>query len=85
MLSGCRSRLRTTSPAPPSGWLTRSWQTVRPSGSGGVYPNFPDPDLDDPEHAYYGPNLARINQVRGAYDPAGLFRRRPAGSDASDL
>lgn len=75
---------RTTAPALPSSWLTRSWQTVRPSGSGGVYPNFPDPDLDDPELAYYGPNLARINQVRGAYDPTGLFSRSPAGADASD-
>ena len=29
------------------GWLDRSWALVHPWGSGGVYPNFPDPDLPD--------------------------------------
>jgi hypothetical protein len=28
-------------------WLARSWALAHPWGSGGVYPNFPDPDLQD--------------------------------------
>ena len=28
-------------------WLTQSWAIVHPHGSGGVYPNFPDLDLED--------------------------------------
>jgi Berberine and berberine like len=45
-------------------WLTRSWSTVHPWGSGGVYPNFPDPELDDPDRAYYGSNTDRLDRVR---------------------
>jgi hypothetical protein len=37
-------------------WLTRSWGLVHPCGSGGVYPNWPDPDLEDWEDAYYRTN-----------------------------
>jgi FAD/FMN-containing dehydrogenase len=57
-------------------WLARSWELVHPGGSGGVYPNFPDPELDDPERAYYGANLERLRRVRRLYDPEGLFAAR---------
>src|SRR3954452_6442861 len=30
---------------PARDWLSRSWALSHPCGSGGVYPNFPDPDL----------------------------------------
>jgi FAD/FMN-containing dehydrogenase len=56
------------------GWLARSWELVHPYGSGGVYPNFPDPDLDDPGRAYYGANYDRLVRVKASYDPAGFFR-----------
>jgi hypothetical protein len=49
-------------------WPVRSW------GSGGVYPNFPDPDLEDWERAYDGPNLERLVSVKGRYDPDCSFR-----------
>ncbi|MGH3005045.1 MAG: FAD-binding oxidoreductase [Gaiellaceae bacterium] len=55
-------------------WLTRSWTLVHPSGSGGVYPNFPDPDLVDAAHAYYGQNYERLLQVKAKYDPDNVFR-----------
>jgi hypothetical protein len=55
-------------------WLARSWALVHPSGSGGVYPNFPDPDLQDWAHAYHGTNYDRLRRVKAAYDPGGLFR-----------
>ena len=55
-------------------WLARSWELVHPYGSGGVYPNFPDPDLEDPGRAYYGVNYDRLVRVKARYDPAAFFR-----------
>jgi FAD/FMN-containing dehydrogenase len=55
-------------------WLTRSWEIAHPHGSGGVYANFPDPDLEDPLRAYHGPNLERLRRVKARYDPDGVFR-----------
>jgi FAD/FMN-containing dehydrogenase len=55
-------------------WLDRSWALVHPWGSGGVYPNFPDPDLQDWARAYHGPNFDRLRRVKAAYDPSGFFR-----------
>jgi FAD/FMN-containing dehydrogenase len=54
-------------------WLTRSWEIVHPFGSGGVYPNFPDPELDDWERAYHGDNYSRLAQVKARYDPDNVF------------
>ena len=54
-------------------WLDRSWEIVHPHGSGGVYPNFPDPALEDPLRAYHGPNLERLRAVKAAYDPERVF------------
>ena len=55
-------------------WLARSWALVHPWGSGGVYPNFPDPDLRDWARAYHGTNDSRLRRVKAAYDPGGFFR-----------
>jgi FAD/FMN-containing dehydrogenase len=55
-------------------WLARSWALVHPWGSGGVYPNFPDPDLQDWGRAYHGTNYDRLRRVKAAYDPGGFFR-----------
>jgi FAD/FMN-containing dehydrogenase len=52
----------------------RSWATVHPWGSGRVFQNFADPDLEDWAHAYYGPNLDRLVRVKERYDPANAFR-----------
>jgi FAD/FMN-containing dehydrogenase len=56
------------------GWLARSWTLVHPWGSGGVYPNFPDPDLQDWARAYHGPNYDRLRRVKARYDPDNFFR-----------
>ena len=56
------------------GWLARSWALVHPWGSGGVYPNFPDPDLEDWARAYYGNNYDRLLRVKARYDPDNFFR-----------
>lgn len=55
-------------------WLARSWTLTHPRGSGGVYPNFPDPGLEDQAAAYYGINCERLRRVKAAYDPASFFR-----------
>jgi FAD/FMN-containing dehydrogenase len=54
-------------------WLARSWATVHPWGSGRVYQNFPDPDLDDEARAYFGPNHDRLERIRRRYDPGDFF------------
>ncbi len=56
------------------GWLRRSWASVHPWGSGGVYPNFPDPDLENWANAYHGTNLERLVHLKRRYDPDGFFR-----------
>ena len=56
------------------GWLSRSWALVHEWGSGGVYPNFPDPELEDWGRAYHGANLDRLRRVKATYDPENVFR-----------
>jgi FAD/FMN-containing dehydrogenase len=55
-------------------WVRHSWATVHRWGSGGVFRNFPDPDLRAPAEAYYGGNLERIRLVKARYDPDSFFR-----------
>jgi FAD/FMN-containing dehydrogenase len=54
-------------------WLRTSWESVHPWGTGGVYPNFPDPDLPAWSPAYYGDNRERLLRIKAAYDPDGFF------------
>jgi FAD binding domain/Berberine and berberine like len=60
----------------PGGWLNRAWELVRPWGTGGAYPNFPDPELSDPATAYWGANAERVRRLERRYDPDGFFARR---------
>jgi Berberine and berberine like len=57
-------------------WLAQSWASVHRWGSGGVYPNFPDPDLTDWKHAYHVTNHERLVRVKIKYDPDDFFRFR---------
>jgi FAD/FMN-containing dehydrogenase len=50
-------------------WVDRSWATAHADGSGHVYPNFPDPALDDWAVAYHAGNYPRLAAVKSAYDP----------------
>jgi Berberine and berberine like len=52
-------------------WVGEAWETVHPWGTGGVYPNFPDPELEDPDRAYFLGNLERVRRVRATCDPDG--------------
>jgi hypothetical protein len=64
----------TAARAAAHGWLARSWALAHPWGSGGVYPNFPDPDLQDWGRAYYGSNHDRLLRVKASCDPDNFFR-----------
>lgn len=59
--------------SPGSGWVDQSWTIAHGDGSGRVYPNFPDPKLDDWGAAYHGGNHARLAAVKHRYDPDRLF------------
>jgi FAD/FMN-containing dehydrogenase len=54
-------------------WLHESYRLPARWRSGGVYQNFPDPDLPDAARAYFGANLHRLRRVKARYDPDGFF------------
>ncbi|MGW7333571.1 BBE domain-containing protein [Streptomyces sp. NPDC054840] len=56
------------------GWLAGLWQDLRRWAGGRAYQNYTDPKLTGWREAYYGPNLARLQEVRGVHDPDRLFR-----------
>jgi FAD/FMN-containing dehydrogenase len=53
--------------------VRRSWLTAHPHSSGRTYQNFPDLDLVDWPAAYYGPNYARLLDIKQKYDPGNVF------------
>ncbi|WKV70275.1 FAD-binding oxidoreductase [Streptomyces sp. PCS3-D2] len=55
-------------------WLDGLWQDLRPWASGRAYQNYIDPKLSGWREAYYGSNLARLEEVRRTHDPDRLFR-----------
>ena len=55
-------------------WVGASWASLHPWGTGGVFPNFADSDLEDWGHAYYGSNCERLVELKARYDPENLFR-----------
>jgi FAD/FMN-containing dehydrogenase len=59
--------------APTDTWIDSSWAIAHADGSGHVYPNFPDPALDDWTTAYHAGNHSRLAEVKNAYDPGHLF------------
>lgn len=54
-------------------WVDGSWATAHADGSGHVYPNFPDPALDDWAAAYHAGNYPRLAAVKNGYDPHRFF------------
>lgn len=55
-------------------WVVRSWTSVHPWGSGRVFQNFADPDLENWADAYYGTNRERLVRIKARYDPDNFFR-----------
>ena len=54
--------------------VVRSWASVHPWGSGRVFQNFADPELENWADAYYGGNLGRLIAVKARYDEENFFR-----------
>jgi FAD/FMN-containing dehydrogenase len=57
----------------PGRWLDESYALTRPHGTGGAYPNFPEPGL--PAERYHLGNTERLRRIRTACDPEGMFAR----------
>lgn len=55
-------------------WADDSWHRVHECGTGGVFPNFADPDLENWGHCYYGQNFDRLLGLKAKYDPGSVFR-----------
>jgi FAD/FMN-containing dehydrogenase len=58
----------------PGAWLDESYAITHPFGTGGAYPNFPEPGVSD--EAYYLGNTDRLHRIRAAYDPEAVFAPR---------
>ncbi len=57
------------------GWARSTWNALQPFGTGGVYLNFAGfaDESDDVRHRALGTNQDRLERIRKAYDPDGLF------------
>jgi hypothetical protein len=54
-------------------WVESSRASLVPAMDGEAYVNYCDPSLPNFLHAYYGANLARLQQVKKKYDSHNLF------------
>ncbi len=52
---------------------TRAHAITHPYGTGGVYPNFPEDDLDPWAVEYLGANRERLLELKRRYDPDGVL------------
>jgi FAD/FMN-containing dehydrogenase len=55
-------------------WAIGYWEALHPYSAGGAYVNFMMDEGQARVKATYGPNYARLAQVKGAYDPDNVFR-----------
>ncbi|MEU6778175.1 FAD-binding oxidoreductase [Nonomuraea angiospora] len=55
-------------------WLRGLHSDMSPFFGDHAYVNYIDPDLSNWRNAYYGPNAARLAEVKSTYDPGRLFR-----------
>jgi FAD/FMN-containing dehydrogenase len=54
--------------------MTNLYASMRPFVSGRAYVNYCDLELADWADAYWGANLARLKQIKSAFDPDNVFR-----------
>ncbi len=55
-------------------WVNRMRHLMKTWSSGGAYLNYTDALLKNWQQAYYGDHYARLQQIKGRYDPKQLFR-----------
>jgi FAD/FMN-containing dehydrogenase len=54
-------------------WARAAWDAMRPFATGGVYLNFAGLDAETGRGALYGRGTDRLDDIRRAYDPDGVF------------
>jgi FAD/FMN-containing dehydrogenase len=67
------SQATTAAEAAAHRWVLASWNSVHPWGSGRVFQNFADPELESWGDAYYGTNHDRLVRIKARYDPGNVF------------
>ena len=66
--------------AAATAWVDRAWALTHPHGTGGVYPNFPEPGLDPWSPAHLLGNRERLLAIKDRFDPTGVLGVTPAAS-----
>ena len=56
-----------------TGWAKGAFEALRPVSLGGAYINFLGDDGQERVRGAYGPNYARLAELKGRYDPTNLF------------
>jgi FAD/FMN-containing dehydrogenase len=54
-------------------WVRDTFAAIKPYASGGAYVNFMEADDVDADETAYGETLARLRQVKRAWDPQNVF------------
>jgi FAD/FMN-containing dehydrogenase len=55
-------------------WTRETYGSLSPHLAGRRYVNYLDDDRDDAVRAAYGPNHARLAEIKRTYDPDNVFR-----------
>jgi FAD/FMN-containing dehydrogenase len=55
-------------------WARNLWEQIRPMAAAGVYVNYLGGEGEQRIREAYGPNLDRLAEIKGRYDPNNFFR-----------
>ncbi len=55
-------------------WARELWDRLQPMAAAGVYVNYLGGEGEQRVRDAYGPNLARLSEIKSKYDPENFFR-----------